>query len=85
MVERNFLSNNVKELNSAGKRFKILEEIKQYNADVVFLQELHLTLDSNVKLYSPKFPTWFYGDSISKCARGVAIGFARGVGFVLQD
>lgn len=49
------------------------------------MQETHLTLESNVKLYSPDFPTWYYGDTVSKRARGVAIGFAKGVRFTLED
>ena len=84
MAEVKYLSYNVKGLNSITKRLKVLEEIEQYRADVVFIQESHLTLASNVKLYSPMYPTWFYGDAISKRARGVAIGFARGIGFILE-
>ena len=79
------LSYNVKGLNSPSKRHKVLEELKRYRADVVLLQETHLTLGSNIKLYSPDFPLWFYGDTISKRARGVAIGIAKGIRFVLTD
>ena len=84
MTEVKLLSYNVKGLNSVGKRLKVLAEIEQLRADVVFIQESHLTLDANVKLYSPAYPIWFYGDSISKRGRGVAIGFIRGFGFTLE-
>ena len=85
MTEVTFLSYNVKGLNSVSKRLKVLAEIEQYRADIVFIQESHLSVASNVKLYSPFYPTWYYGDSISKRARGVAIGFARGTGFTLEE
>ena len=84
MTEVKFLSYNVKGLNSVGKRLKVLAEIEQLRADVVFIQESHLTLDANVKLYSLAYPIWFYGDSISKRARGVAIGLIRGFGYTLE-
>ena len=84
MTEVKFLSYNVKGLNSTVKRLKVLGEIEKLRADVVYIQETHLTLDANIKLYSPAYPTWFYGDSISKRARGVAIGFTRGLGFTLE-
>ena len=84
MTEVKFLSYNVKGLNSAVKRLKVLAELEHLRADVVFIQESHLTIDANIKLYSPVYPVWFYGDSISKRARGVAIGFTRGFGFTLE-
>ena len=79
------LSYNVKGLNSPTKRHKVLKELKRYRTDIAFLQETHLTLGSNIKLYSSDFPIWYYGDTISKRARGIAIGIAKGTRFVLTD
>ena len=79
------LSYNVKGLNSPVKRHKILKELKTYRTDIAFLQETHLTIESNIRLFSQDFPTWYYGDTISKRARGVAIGIAKGTRFKLFD
>ena len=84
MTEIKFLTYNVKGLNSPTKRLKVLAEIELYRADVVFLQESHLSINSNVRLYSPRYPSWFYSDSISKRSRGVAIGFAKETAFTLE-
>ena len=54
------LSYNVKGLNSPIKRHKVLKELKRYRTDIAFLQETHLTLGSNIKLYSSDFPIWYY-------------------------
>ena len=85
MTDIKFLSYNVKGLNSHIKRHKILAEITQYRADIVYLQETHITLESNIKLYSSDYPVWYYGDTVSSRSRGVAIGFARGVRCTLVD
>ena len=85
MTNIRFLSYNVRGLNSHVKRLKILKELEQYEADVVFVQETHLTSESNIKMYSPTFPTWFYGDTRSKRSCGVAIGFASKVRFIMGD
>lgn len=50
-----------------------------------FLQETHLSHESNIKLWSNKFPTWYYGHTFTKRARGVAIGFVKGVQFKLEE
>lgn len=52
---------------------------------MVFLQETHLALETNIKLYSTKLPTWFYSDSPTKRAKGVAIGFTKTCKFSLTD
>lgn len=44
----------------------------------------HLSHETRVKLYSPRYQVWYYGDSTNK-AKGVAIGFDRGVCFSLED
>lgn len=51
----------------------------------MFLQETHFSHDSNFKILSKNYPLWFYGDSPTKQAKGVAIGFARAVRFTLED
>ena len=79
------VSYNVKGLNNPAKRHKILKELKKYRTDIAFLQETHLTIESNIRLYSQEYPTWYYGDTISKRARGVAIGIAKGTRFKLRD
>lgn len=85
MSALNFMTYNVRGLNTPTKRHKVLGELKGYKAGVVFLQETHLTHVSNIKLWSDTFPNWFYGDTITKRARGVAIGFAKGVNFKLEE
>ncbi|CAI9622867.1 unnamed protein product, partial [Staurois parvus] len=52
---------------------------------VVFLQETHLEIKSNIKLYSRNYPTWFYADSPIKRAKGVAIGFAKNVMWEIEE
>lgn len=34
---------------------------------------------------SRDFPLWYYRDTVTKRPRGVAIGFASGIRFVLED
>lgn len=76
---------NVHGLNTPIKRYNIIREFKHYKADVVLLQETHISQDSNLKIISKDYPVWFYGDSSTKRAKGVATGFARGVRFTLDD
>lgn len=85
MTDINFLTYNVRGLNTPAKRHKILKELKQYRAEVVFLQEAHLFQETNVKLYSKDFPNWYYRDSTTKRTKGVAIGFVKGTRFTLKD
>lgn len=84
-MEINCLTYNVKGLNSPTKRHKALRELHHYSADVVFLQETHLTQDTVIKLYSRNFPNWFYCDSPIKRAKGVAIGFSKRTKFSLIE
>lgn len=81
----NCLTYNVKGLNSPNKRHKVLRELHHYGADVVFLQETHLVWEASIKLYSRHFPKWIYSDSPMKRAKGVAIGFSKGLNCVLID
>lgn len=76
MTEINCLSYNVKGLNSPFKRHKILKELHQYQADVVFLQETHLAQETCIKLYS-KNSTWFYSDTPTRRAKGWQLGFQK--------
>lgn len=76
-----FLLYNVRGLNSPVKRFNIIREIKHLKAEVIFLQETH----SNSKIFSKDYPIWYYGDSSTKWAKGVTIGFARGVRFTPEE
>lgn len=85
MTEVNFVTYNVRGLNSPTKTHKILKELQQYRADVVFLQETHVALETNIKIYSTNHPTWFYGDSPIKRSKGAAIGFAKTCLFSLTD
>lgn len=84
-MELNFFFYNVKGLNSPVKRHKVLKELYHYRANVVFLQETHLALDTNIRLYSSALPVWYYSDSPIRRAKGVAIGFSRSVNFTLID
>lgn len=79
------VSYNVKDLNSPTKRHKILKELQQYGADIVFLQETHLVLDTRIRLFSTELPCWFYSDSPIRRSKGVAIGFSRASNFTLVD
>lgn len=84
MTTLKFLTYNVKGLNSPSKRYNLLRELKEQGAGIVSLQETHLTYESNSRLWSKNFPTWYYGDTISNRARGVAIGMAKEVQFKLD-
>lgn len=85
MTTVNFMTYNVRGLNTPTKRHKILREIEHYGAGVVFLQETHLSHGTKVKLYFSQYPVWYYGDSMSNKSKGVAIGIHRGVRFSLED
>lgn len=80
-----FITYNVRGLNMIKKRRNIFNELKILGPDVVFLQETHITQQSKLRLYSSDFPSWYQGDTISSRTRGVAIGFAKGTSFVLED
>lgn len=78
------LTFNVRGMNSLQKRRLILREIEQLRADIIFLQETHITQDSRVKIYSKKIPTWYHGDSPCRGSKGVAIGFGKNSGFIIE-
>lgn len=59
-------------------------ELRFLKADMVLLQETHFTITNN-KISSKDYPIWYYGDSPITRAKGVAIGFARGVRFDLDE
>lgn len=80
----NIISYNVRGLNAPIKRANIINELKYLKADVVLLQETHFSQGSNTGIFSRDYLTWYYGDSPSIRAKGVAIGFARGVRFDLD-
>lgn len=84
MTTLNFMTYNVHGLNAPIKRNNVIREFKHYKADVVLLQETHISYDSNLKILSTDYPVWYYGDSPIKSAKGIAIGFARGVRFALD-
>lgn len=85
MPDIKLISYNVKGLNSPRKRHKILRELDHLGGDIVFLQETHLTLNTRVRLFSPRFPQWFYGDSPDKGSKGVAIGLSKAANFLVRD
>lgn len=85
MTDVKFITYNVRGLNSPGKRHIILKELERYHADIVFLQETHIPLDSNIKLCSRAIPTWYYSDSPNMRVKAVAIGIAKNISFTLED
>lgn len=85
MASLKIISYNVRGLNSHVKRANILCELKILKAEVVMLQETHLSASKNQKIYSRDFPVWYYGDSPIKGAKGVAIGFARETRFEMEE
>lgn len=84
-MEIRCLSFNVKGLNSPGKRCKLGQELKRLEIDIAFLQETHLVHEEGIKLTTRGHPVWIYGDSLSKRAKGVAIGFSKRMKFNLVD
>lgn len=51
----------------------------------MFLQEMHISHEDNIRLFSRDYPTWYYGDSLTRRAKGVAIGLAKGTQFILEE
>lgn len=62
-----------------------MKEIEHHGAGVVFLQETHLFHEPNLELYYQQFPKWYYSDSMTNMAKGVAITIGRGIRFSLED
>lgn len=50
--------------------------------DIIVRSQLY---EDKAEIYSKDFPNWYYGDSTTKRAKGVAIGFAKGTRFTLED
>lgn len=72
-------------LNSPEKRYIVLKEMERYFADIIFLQEMHILLDPNTKLYSRAISTWYYTDTPNKRSKGVAIGISRNISFTVDE
>lgn len=81
----NIISYNVRGLNSPIKCANIVGELKFLKPEVVLLQETHLFLGKSQRILSRDYPTWFYGESPTRGAKGVAIGFAKDVRFTLEE
>lgn len=58
--------------------------MQRYGANIVFIQETHIAQNTNFKLYSKTYPTWYYGDSSTSRVKGVTIVFSNEVRFVLE-
>lgn len=71
----NLITHNVNGLRLTPKRRTLFHDLRQHNADIIFLQEVHGTI-ADKKIWVPEWgPTYFsYGRSNS---RGVCILFAR--------
>ena len=84
----NFLSWNVKGLNSPVKRNKVFSHIHQLKADIMFLQETHLKATDHQRLHRNWIGQQFHSKFHSK-ARGVAILIRNTVQFspssILED
>lgn len=78
-----FASWNVKGINHPVKRSKVLSHLKSLAADIIFLQETHLKLDSKDKLKC-RWIENIYQSNFSVKARGVAILIQKGVPFKLK-
>lgn len=84
MAPLKIVTYNVRGLNSPSKRYQILQELKSWSSNIVFLQETHLKWSSRVGLSSKSFPVWFHGYSPNKRAKGIALGFDRNTPFILK-
>lgn len=85
MATLNILSYNVRGLNHATKRHQVLRELKRVSCSIAFLQETHLTHTTQVRLFSPHFPKWYYSLSDTNKAKEVSIGFSGNVSFQLEE
>lgn len=74
----------MKGLNPPVKRQKIIKEMQQYAAGIVFLQETYKAHESKVKIFSKYYPTWFYGDAKMRRVMEVAIGFTKEITFTVK-
>lgn len=85
MAGINIVTYNVRGINSPIKCANIMGELRSLKAEVVLLQETHLYLGKSKRIATSEFPYWIYGDSPIRGAKGVAIGFAKGVGFTIEE
>jgi len=84
MVNVRFVTWNVHGAGTREKLFKILNQLKRLNADVVLLQETHKSAASISDLNSPEFPDVFAACYNSR-QRGVAILIHKNLSFTLLD
>lgn len=73
---------NVRGVNTPSKRCK---DLLLLGANVVCLQEMHITHASGQGLESHSFPMWLYEDSTSSHSRGVAIGLDKTTVFTVRE
>lgn len=85
MPKINIISYNVRGLNAPTKSANILRELNPLRTGVVFLQETHFFVGTQLRIISKDFPLWYYRDSPINRAKGVAIGFARETRFILEE
>lgn len=78
----NCISLNVKGINNPIKRKKVITYLKKLKADIVFLQETHLTDIEHVKLKRDWIGKVYYS-SFSSSARGVALLINKNLRFQL--
>lgn len=85
MAKLTLISLNVRGLCAPGKRYNLFRELDRLRADIVFLQETHLTHTTSVKLFFPNYLTWYYSLIDVHKSKGVAIGFRRGTLFTFDS
>lgn len=76
---------NVKGLHSPQKRKKILDQLKQMNCSIAYLQETHLSEAEHKKLNKSWASQVFYSSHKSGRRRGVAILIHRSLQFCLDS
>lgn len=79
-----FVTWNVHEIGLTAKKLKLFSYLHNLQADIVLLQEAHLSRPANQKLTSPQFPHSYIASYNSK-QRGVAILINKKINFSLQD
>ena len=75
-----FLSWHIKGMGSPIKRLRIFSHLKRLKADLVFLQETHMSTKDQVRFKCPWVSEVFHSDFNSK-ARGVAILIGKSIQF----
>ncbi|XP_054631650.1 E3 ubiquitin-protein ligase znrf1 isoform X1 [Dunckerocampus dactyliophorus] len=79
-----FVTWNVRGVGSIEKRQKMFNHLKNTQADIVLLQETHMSKSAVHTLHSPQFPHTYLASYNSK-QRGVAILINRRVNFTLHN